>query len=73
MAPSLGRLAQRAVEEQHSLLINVVSTVRCLRFSEEAGELAGALDLVQMELQRITNALEGPQLERAAAIEEAQS
>lgn len=62
------------VETQHSRLINVISTVRCLRFSEEAGELGGALELVEMELQRITDALEGPRrLERPAVAAEEQS
>lgn len=56
----------KAVEEQRRPLINVVSTVRCLKFSEEAGELAGALQLVEQELERVLKALEGPSLERAA-------
>lgn len=55
------------VEEQRSRLINVVSTVQCLKFSEEAGELAGPLELIEAELQRITDALAqaGTRLERA--------
>ena len=56
-----------AVEAQRCLLINVESTIRCLKFSEEAGELQGALELVEMELQRVLGALEGPQLEMAAS------
>lgn len=65
----------QTVEEQRTLLINVVSTVRCLKFSAEAGELAGALALVELELERILEGLEGPILKRAAASgsEEAQS
>ncbi|MGA7540627.1 MAG: hypothetical protein WBW93_17860 [Steroidobacteraceae bacterium] len=56
-----------AVEAQRSLLINVASTIRCLKFSEEAGELGGPLELVEMELQRVLGGLEGPQLEMAAS------
>lgn len=56
----------QAVEAQRALLVNVVSVVRCMKFSEEAGDLAGALDLVELELERILEALERPALERDA-------
>lgn len=57
----------KAVEEQRRPLINVVSVVRCLKFSEEAGELGGALELIEEEIERVLEALEGPSLDRAAA------
>jgi hypothetical protein len=67
-----------AVEAQRSRLINVLGAVQSIRIAEAhsdgAPEAQGALELVEDELQRILNALEGRQLRNAVGSgEEVQS
>ena len=48
------------VDKQQSLLLNVEHVVRCIKsYTEDhCDEIAGAVELIEMELERITEALE---------------
>lgn len=60
-----------AVEEQRRRLINAIATAECLKLAcrdrEAPGDIDGALELLQDELQRILNALEQPALISASS------
>lgn len=72
-------LLMGAVEDQRSRLLNVLGTVQCLKLAadrarhEEAPEFAGAVELLEEEVQRIVTALEEIELLKAAAAREARS
>ena len=57
-----------AVQEQRTKLINVIGAVQCMRIAvrhKPPMELEGAVELLEDELQRILNALDPVELERA--------
>lgn len=75
-APKAGAVFA-AIETQRSRLINVMGVVQCMRLACRAAgqegpeEIESALELLGDEIQRVVTALEGPQLERAAELGEA--
>lgn len=63
------------VDEQQDSLINVESTIRCIKAKAqlECDELMGALELVETELGRIGEALEPGQIQLAIARQSAEA
>ena len=70
--PADGAAILKAVEAQRTRLMDVLGVVQCIGIavSDDAPrtptELEGAAMLAERELQNVIEALEGPQLKRAA-------
>ena len=63
-------LLMGAIQDQRDHLLNVLGTVQCVKAKADQADdeaTAGALELLEQEVQRVVTGLEEPELLKAAA------